>query len=203
MSQTAASQPLPIPGYTYGTAAVPRAPISLEDLELIKKSLLFTEEDVRWLRTSREVLAGQLEALLDVWYGFVGSNPHLLHYFTRVADGRPETAYLGAVRERFKQWVLDTAVAHYDQSWLDYQIEIGRRHHRSGKNKTDGVAAVEHIHYRYLPALIYPITATLRPFLERKGHCTEEVDKMWHAWLKSVLLQVTLWSYPYVKEGDF
>ncbi len=40
------------------------------------------------------------------------------------------------------------------------------------------MAAVEHIHYRYLPALIYPMVAVLRPFLGRKGHSTEEVEKM-------------------------
>jgi hypothetical protein len=26
---------------------------------------------------------------------------------------------------------------------------------------------------------------------------------MHQAWIKSVLLQVTLWSHPYVKDGDF
>jgi hypothetical protein len=26
---------------------------------------------------------------------------------------------------------------------------------------------------------------------------------MYLAWVKSCLLQVTLWSYPYVKDGDF
>lgn len=40
------------------------------------------------------------------------------------------------------------------------------------------------------------MVATLKPFLGRKGNSTEEVEKMWHAWLKSLLLQVTLWSYP-------
>ncbi len=203
MSQTAASQPSTIPGYTYGTASVPRAPVTLEDLELIKKSVLFTDEDVRWLRLSREVLADCLDEVLDVWYGFVGSNPHLVYYFSRISDGQPDAGYLEAVRRRFRQWIVDTASANYDQQWLDYQVEIGRRHHRSGKNRTDGVASVEHIPYRYLPALIYPITATLRPFLTRKGHPPEEVDKMWHAWLKSVILQIVLWSHPYVKEGDF
>jgi hypothetical protein len=203
MSQAASAPGSGIPGYTYGTAAVPRAPVTLEELELLKKTVLFTEEDAHWLRVSRDVLAPHVEELLDVWYGFVGSNPHLLHYFTRVSDGQPDANYLAAVRKRFGQWVLDTAAANYDQAWLDYQIEIGRRHHRSGKNRTDGVAAVEHIHYRYLPTLIYPIVATLKPFLGRKGHSAEEVDKMWQAWLKSVILQITLWSYPYVKEGDF
>ena len=31
----------------------------------------------------------------------------------------------------------------------------------------------------------------------------DDVDKMYNAWLKSCLLQLTLWSYPYVKNGDF
>jgi hypothetical protein len=52
-------------------------------------------------------------------------------------------------------------------------------------------------------AFIYPITATIKPFLAKKGHSAEEVDKMHQAWFKSVVLQVTLWSYPYVKNGDF
>jgi hypothetical protein len=87
--------------------------------------------------------------------------------------------------------------------WLDYQYEIGLRHHCSKKNRADGVDAEANINYRYLPALFYPITATLKPFLAKKGHSPEEVEKMHRAWLKSVLLQVILWSQPYVKEGDF
>ena len=48
-----------------------------------------------------------------------------------------------------------------------------------------------------------PVTFTLRPFLAKQGHSAEDVDKMHAAWVKSCLLQVTLWSHPYVKDGDF
>lgn len=48
-----------------------------------------------------------------------------------------------------------------------------------------------------------PVTFTLKPFLAKKGHSAEEVDKMHAAWMKSCLLQVTLWSYPYIKDGDY
>jgi len=192
-----------IPGYTYGTSAVPRAPISQEEFELLKTTVLFTEEDVRYLRMSYEVLKDQVEQILDVWYGFVGSNPHLLYYFTSRRDGQPIGSYLEAVRKRFGQWILDTARAEYDQAWLDYQFEIGRRHHRSGKNRTDGVDAVEHVPFRYMIALLIPITTTLKPFLANKGHSAEEVEKMHAAWVKSVTLQLILWCYPYVREGDF
>jgi hypothetical protein len=198
-----AATPAGIPGYAYGLPSVPRSPVSEADLELIKKSLLFGDGDVQALRMSRDVLADQVEAILDVWYGFVGSNPHLLQSFTRRADGQPDTDYLGAVRKRFGQWILDTASANYDQKWLDWQHEIGRRHHRTGKNRTDGVDAAEHIPFRYLAALAYPITFTLKPFLAKKGHSAEDVDRMHQAWIKSVLLQVILWSRPYIKDGDF
>ncbi len=192
-----------IHGYTYGSAHVPKAPISMEEFELLKKTVLFTDEDVQALRMSYEVLKDQVEAILDVWYGFVGSNPHLLHYFTHRQTGQPIPEYLEAVRKRFGQWILDTASANYDQDWLNYAFEIGRRHHRTSKNKTDGVDSVPHIPFRYIIALLVPITTTLKPFLANKGHSAEDVEKMHSAWVKSVTLQVILWSYPYVKEGDF
>ncbi len=58
-------------------------------------------------------------------------------------------------------------------------------------------------YFRNLFALIFPVTFTLRPFLAKKGHSPEDVEKMYAAWVKSCLLQVTLWSHPYVKDGDF
>lgn len=192
-----------IPGYTMGRAEVPRAPITMEEFELLKKTVLFGDDDAKALRMSYDVLKDQVDAVLDVWYGFVASNPHLVFFFGNKSDGRPNGAYLEAVRKRFGQWILDTASANYDQRWLDYQFEIGRRHHRGGKNKTDGVDSVDNINYRYVAALLYPITATLKPFLAKKGHNAEDVEKMQQAWIKSVLMQVILWGYPYVKEGDF
>ena len=197
MSQTA------IPGYTYGTTSVPHSPITLEEFDLLKQTVLFTDEDSKYLRLSYDVLKDQVDAILDVWYGFVASHPYLVYYFSDKADGQPDGAYLAAVRKRFGQWILDTAAARYDQAWLDYQYEIGLRHHRSEKNRTDSAPSVENISYRYLPPLIYPITATLVPFLARHGHTPEDVEKMHQAWIKSVILQVTLWSQPYIKEGDF
>jgi protoglobin len=191
-----------IPGYTYGTDAVPRSPISLQELELLKGTLLLGEDDLAALRRSGEVLADQVEDILDVWYGFVGANPHLLAAFTG-PDGQPDQAYLAAVRRRFGRWVLDTARADYDQAWLDYQHELGRRHHRSGKNRTDGVDATDHIPLRYVLALLVPITTTLKPFLAGEGTSDEEVEVMHQAWVKAVLLQVILWSHPYVRDGDF
>jgi hypothetical protein len=192
-----------IPGYTYGSPSLARSPVSLADFDLMKKSVLFGDEDVKYLRVSLDVVRDYVEDILDVWYGFVGSNPHLLASFTHKTDGKPLGDYLGAVRKRFGQWILDTARAEYDQKWLDYQHEIGLRHHRAKKNKTDNAPSTDIIPFRNLFALIFPVTFTLKPFLAKKGHSAEEVDKMYGAWVKSCLLQLTLWSHPYIKDGDF
>jgi hypothetical protein len=184
------------PGYAFGSPELARSPVSEEDLELLRASVLFTEDDERALRTAGEVLAGQVEDILDLWYGFVGSHPHLVHYFSG-PDGQPDGDYLAAVRRRFGRWIVDTCTRPYDRAWLDYANEIALRHHRSKKNVTDGVDSVPQIPLRYLVAFIYPITATIRDFLARGGGDQEEVDRMYHAWFKSVVLQVALWSAPY------
>jgi hypothetical protein len=190
-----------IPGYMHGTSAVTRSPVTPGDFEQMKKTVLFGAEDVTALRLSHDVLKDQVEAILDVWYGFVGTVPHLLASFSN--DGQPNHEYLSAVRKRFAQWILDTAQANYDQAWLDYQHEIGLRHHRTKKNRTDSVASSALVPFRDLFLLIFPVTHTLKPFLAKQGHSSEQVDTMHAAWVKSCLLQVTLWSHAYVKEGDF
>ncbi|MEM7436502.1 MAG: protoglobin domain-containing protein [Myxococcota bacterium] len=191
-----------IPGYTYGTADTDRSPVSLSEFERMKQSVLMDENDLDALRASYAVVEDQVEAILDTWYNFVGSTPHLVASFS-TKHGEPIESYLAAVRKRFGQWILDTARAEYGQTWLDYQHEIGLRHHRAKKNVTDGADSTAIVPFRDMFALIFPVTFTLKPFLANKGHSAEEVDAMYAAWLKSTLLQVTLWSHPYIRQGDF
>ena len=192
-----------IPGYRYGDPTLPAAPLSAADFTALKNAMLFTEDDVAALRQARSILVPHTEAILDVWYNFVGSTPTLLASFVR-SDG-PSQDYLARVRARFGQWINDTCRAEYDDNWLAYQHEIGWRHFRR-KNETDGDAAAGTppiIQWRYLNALIYPIYATVRPFLEQGGADSAMVERMHQAWLKAVLLQVTLWSQPYLQEGSW
>jgi Protoglobin len=192
-----------IPGYRLNDPSLLRSPLTQHDLDELKASLLFGPDDIAALRKARDVLADQVEAILDVWYGFVGGTPHLLASFADPATAQPNGAYLAAVRKRFGQWILDTCAADYDDAWLAYQEEIGRRHHRTGKNKTDGVSAAPHIAMRHMLALVMPISVTMKPFLANRGHGAADVDAMHAAWTKSVLLQAILWSRPYAKDGDF
>jgi hypothetical protein len=190
-------------GYTYGTSAIAKSPMTLEELKLLQQSLLFGEDDIKYLKMSHEILKDQTSDILDVWYGFVASTPQLVYFFGNKTTGKPDGEYLAKVRERFAMWILQTAEANYDQKWLDYQYEIGLRHYSTKKNKTDNFNSVPIINYRYIPALTIPVTTTLKPFLAKKGASAEDVDKMYNAWVKSVLLQSILWGQPYMKKGEF
>ena len=190
-------------GYTYGTSQIKKSPVSLEELKLLQQALLFGEEDIKYLRMSHGILKDQTNDILDVWYGFVAATPQLVYFFGNKSTEKPDGEYLAKVRERFGMWILQTAEANYDQKWLDYQHEIGLRHHSAKKNKTDNVNSVQIINYRYIPALTIPVTTTLKPFLAKKGNSAEEVEKMHAAWVKSVLLQSILWSQPYINKGEF
>lgn len=188
-----------IPGYDYGTRGLAQSPFSLAELELLKKTVLFTGDDAASLRQAGEILSTQIEDVLDVWYGFVGAHPHLLEHFLD-SSGAPIQSYLQAVRVRFGQWIRDTCRANYDQSWLDYQHEIARRHTAAAKNRTDNAPArTAHIPLRYIIAFIYPLTATIRPFLAKHGHSAEQVDRMHQAWFKALVLQAALWSRAYAE----
>jgi hypothetical protein len=189
-----------IPGYLYGDDRLDRSPVSDEDLALLKQTVLFGDEDERHLRMVGDVLGDQVEDVLDVWYGFVASHPHLVRYFAG-PDGAPIDDYLARVRARFGQWIRDLCERPWDPAWLDYQEEIALRHTPARKNQTDGVDAPDRIPLRYLVAFVYPITATVRQFLARKGHSDEEVDAMHQAWFKAVTLSVALWSRPYAGDG--
>jgi hypothetical protein len=190
-----------IKGYDYGKATLEKSPVTLQDLGLLKKTLLWSDDDDRYLKMAGEALKDQTDEVLDLWYGYVGSNEHLLYYFTK--DGQPNKDYLAAVKARFAKWILDLCQKPYDQDWLNYQYEIAKRHHSSGKNKTDGVDSVPIIHYRYLTAFIYPITVTIKSFLAKKGHPQNDVDGMYNAWFKAVTLTVILWTYPYINKSEF
>jgi hypothetical protein len=189
----------PPAGYRYDDPGLPPSPVQLEDLERLKASVLFTDDDAAALAMAGDVLADQITDVLDTWYGFVGSHPHLVAYFAG-PDGEPLKPYLDAVYHRFGRWILDTCKRPYDERWLAYQNEIALRHTPEKKNRTDGVDAAPVVSLRYLIAFIYPITATIRPFLAKKGHSDADVERMHAAWFKSVTMQVALWARPYAAQ---
>lgn len=184
-------------GYSYGHADVPASPVTLRQLEELKLTVLWSPADEAALHRAGAILLPQTDAILDVWYGFVGAHPHLVATFAG-EDGTPDTEYLGAVRRRFARWIDDLCNRPYDEAWLAYQEEIGRRHHPRGKNETDHVASTSpHVPLRDLIGFISPITLTIRPFLQNGATSPDDVAEMLDAWMKAVTLTVALWARPY------
>ena len=69
-----------VPGYGFGIQAAAGSPLGLGELGLLKQTVLFTAECEEYLRLAGDILEDQADEVLDVWYGFVGSHPHLVYY---------------------------------------------------------------------------------------------------------------------------
>jgi hypothetical protein len=182
-----------IPGYSYGTDAVPRSPISVQELQDLKTSAGFTNEDESYLRLAGEVLADQTEQVVRRWRNeIIASIPNLARH-SRTPEGEPIPEYLAASNLRFQQWILDTCLRPYDQDWINYQQEIALRHTSARKNQTDKVRSTPYVPFRDVIAFIAVMNETIKPYLAAKGHSVEEVNKMHGAWTKSLQMQLALW----------
>jgi hypothetical protein len=186
-----------IPGYTYGTDEVAPSPVSMPELENLKISVGFTDEDQRYLRLAGEVLADRAEEIVEHWRNrTIAGIPNLArHSRTPAGDAIPD--YSARSGLRFQQWILDTCLRPYDQDWINYQEEIALRHTSLKKNQVDGVESTPYVPLRDILGFIAVINETIRPYLAAKGHSPEEVEKMHRAWCKSMQLQSALWARPY------
>lgn len=187
-----------IPAYTYGTAAVPRSPVSLDELEELKISAGFTAEDERLLRLAGEVLAGQTKQIVNHWRSsIIAGIPHLARH-SRTPEGDAIPEYLTKSNLRFEQWILDTCFRPYDQDWLNYQQEIALRHTSLKKNQADGVRSTAFVPFHDIVAFVAVMNETIKPYLTAKGSVADEVDGMHRAWCKSLQMQIALWSKAYL-----
>ena len=192
-----------IHGYTYGTAEVPRSPVSMQELEDLKTSVGFTEEDQRYLRLAGEVLAVQAKRVVENWRsGIIAGIPHLARH-SRTPEGEAIPDYLAKSNLRFRQWILDTCLRPYDQDWLNYQQEIALRHTSLKKNQVDDVRSTPYVPLRDIIAFIAVMNETIKPYLAAKGHSAEDVEGMHRAWCKSIQLQLALWAKPYTGAGGW
>jgi hypothetical protein len=191
-----------IPGYSYGAAEIARSPLSMHDLDSLKISAGFTEEDQRYLRLAGEVLSGQTKQIVDHWRsGIIASIPNLARH-SRTPEGDPLPQYLANSNLRFQQWILDTCFRPYDQDWINYQQEIALRHTSQKKNKVDAVRSTPYVPLRDVVAFVAVMNETIRPYLAAKGHSAEDVERMHRAWCKSMQLQMALWIGFYSAPGQ-
>ena len=191
-----------LPGYSYGAADVARSPVSLGDLEQLKTSAGFTDQDQHFLQLAGQVLANQTEKIVAHWRsGIIASIPNLARH-SRSTEGDPLPEYLAKSNLRFQQWILDTCFRPYDQDWINYQQEIALRHTSAKKNKVDGVGSTPFVPLRDILAFIAVMNETIKPYLAANGHSADEVERMHSAWCKSMQIQMALWVGPYTDPAD-
>jgi len=189
-----------IPGYDFGTTRVAHSPLGLDELRALEASVGWTDADAAVLRKAAPILIPQAEAMVDAWRAEIARQPELIRWFCR-PDGKPDDKYRARVKRRFVQWVIDALTRPHDQAWLDYQEEIGLRHTPAKKNLTDGTQTPDRVPLRYLVSFVAAVAQSVRGFLGGQGLADDEMDAMCQAWLKAVLLHITLWCRPYVKDG--
>ena len=191
-----------IPGYAYGSPGLAPSPVTMEELEQLKQTVGWTADDKAALRLAGDVLADQTKVIVDHWRRrIIGGIPHLARH-SQTPDKKPLPEYSLRSGARFEQWILDTCLRQYDQDWLNYQHEIALRHMEPRKNKTDGVQSTPFVPFRDIIAFVPVMNETIKPYLAAKGHSATEVERMHAAWCKSLQLQVTLWSRPYLDSGS-
>jgi hypothetical protein len=188
-----------IPGYTYGMPGVSQSSFSVKELNDLKISAGFTDEDEHYLRLAGAVLAGQTKQIVDHWRStIIAGIPNLARH-SRTPEGDPIPEYLSNSNLRFQQWILDTCLRPYDQDWLNYQQEIALRHTSLKKNHTDGVRSTSFVPLEDAIAFGAVINETIKPYLAATGSSDEEVERMHLAWCKSMQVQMALWVRPYAE----
>jgi len=192
----------PIPGYSFGTGAVLKSPVSMDELRDLELAVGWSVEDVLWLRTAGEILIPQAEAMVDSWRAMIASQPRLVLSFLD-AQGKLDENYKAAVKRRFVRWVSDVCLQIHDQDWLNYQEEIGLRHTPAKKNRTDGGHTSSVVPQRYLIGFSAVVINSVRAFLAVSERPAQEVDRMQEAWTRAVLLEIALWSRAYAVVGTW
>lgn len=186
-------------GYTYDEQ-LPPSPVGRDRLSELLTDVMWTDDDATALRRAGDILSPRVSDILDVWYDFIGSTPHLVSVFGG-ADGEPDEEYLARVRQRFEQWVIDVSTREFDTQWLAYQEEIAQRHHSAKKNQTDDVnSPATHVPMSDMMALAVPVTLTVKPFLAEGAGPGDDIEAMHQAWFKAVTVSLVLWARPYA--GD-
>lgn len=194
--------PEQIPGYTYGTGQAAVSPLSLQDLQELRDVAWLTQEDQEALREAAGILAGQADDMVTAWRARLSDLPFMRPYSGH-PDGTPNPGYGAATKPRFDRFIIDACTRPLDQDWLNYQHEIGLRHTRAKKNRTDHADSAGHIPLRYLLAFTAVVITTARGYLAAAGVTPEQVDRMHAAFTKSVMLHVTVWTRAYAGADDW
>jgi len=165
-------------------AAAPGFPDRAQ-IELLMSMGLFSADDEIALRKAWAILKDQTDDYLDMTLGMLAAYPALRReqYTVDWLDNP------SGLRDRFRQWLLETCFSPYDPHWIK---QLYSEKLLSGSALTPG--------FRHIVALAYPLAAMARPFLLVCESDHHDIERMQCALLKAILLQVALLSKLYVKD---
>ncbi len=191
--------PVQISGENKVALSVPPEFPDRAEVELLLRIGLFSPDDELALRDAWRILEAQTDDYLDVVLGMVAAYPVLAVAFTVLYGEETATHSLdgaAAVRDCFRRWLFETCFFPHEPPWLK-QLYLERAPLDSPVQPSPTLLP----EFRHTVALAYPLVATARPFLAAQGRNHQDIERMQHALLKAILLQVTLLSKLYVKEG--
>lgn len=169
------------------------------EVELLLSIGLFSPDDANALRKLWRILKGQTDDYLDMVLGMVAAHPALVATLAALREEESTTGVLDSAavaRSRFQQWLFETCYFPQEPHWLK-QLYAERSPRDSPAQPSPALLPG----FRHTVALAYPLVATVRPFLVANGCDHQEIERIQHAFLKAILLQVVLLSKLYVKEG--
>lgn len=179
------------------TVAAPSWFPKAEEVELLGRVGLFAPDDARALRKVWRVLKGQTDDYLEMVLGMVAAYPALAAALDVPRGASPEGAAGGSAitRRLFRRWLFETCLTPHEPAWLK------RLYAELPPDRSAPTLWAQLPDFRYLIALSFPLIATARSLLTTSGLAPQEIERMQSALLKAILLQVTLLSKLYVKEG--
>ena len=169
----------------------------LEEVELLLRISLFSQDDERALRSAWRILQGQTDDYLDVVLGVVAAYPPLIRALMDSVGGHGFEISAETTRQCFRRWLFETCNLPRDPPWLR-QLQSRPPAREASADAADALPQ-----FRYLIALVYPVIAAARPFLDSGSRNAVEIERMQYALLKAILLQVALLAKLYIEAGDW
>lgn len=190
------NSPAQLPGEDKVTVVAPPWFPDAEEVELLGRVGLFSPDDARALRKIWRTLKGQTDDYLDMVLGMVAAYPALATALAAVCNESSAGSTSGSValRRLFREWLSETCLFPHEPPWLK------RLYSELPPNRSMQSLLTLLPSFRYLIALSFPLVATARSLLVASGLTPPEIERMQHALLKAILLQVTLLSKLYVRE---
>lgn len=186
-----------VPGEDEVAVAPPPWFPNAEEIGLLGRIELFSLDDARALRKIWRLLKGQTDDYLEIMLGMVTAYPALATALTVPHGASPEGLLSSSATTRhwFRRWLFETCLFPCEPPWLK-QLYAELPPNRSAQSLLALLPG-----FRYLIALSFPLIATARSLLVASGLASQEIERMQAALLKAILLQVTLLSKLYVRDG--